>query len=219
MRTFELKVQKREGVGRNFSKKSRKTNNIPCVLYGKGSENVFFTTFENDVKKLVYTPIVHTVKLDVDGEKYDAVLKDIQYHPVTDKIQHIDFLRIYDDKKVDIEVPVKLHGFAIGVKEGGKLTQLRRKIKVRGLMKDLPDVINLNIDDLKIGHSVKVQDVKVDNIEFMEMKNAVIASVKITRNVVEEAAPGTEGAAAAPAAGAAAPAAEKTDAKKTEAKK
>ena len=148
MRTFELKALKREGVGRKLSKKSRKANYIPCVLYGKGSENVFFTTFENEVKKLVYTPLVYTVKLDVDGEKYDAILQDIQYHPVTEKIQHIDFIRIYEDKKVDIEVPVKLHGFAIGVKEGGKLTQIRRKLKVRGFMKDLPDVINLNIDDL-----------------------------------------------------------------------
>lgn len=214
MKTIEIKGKKRETLGRKSSNQDRKQGLVPCVIYGAGSENVHFTAPEASFKHLVYTPQSHMVEIDIDGQHYNAILKDVQYHPVSEKIEHIDFLQIYKDKKVVINVPVKLHGFPIGVKEGGKLSQLKRKVKVSAFMNDLPETINLNVDHLKIGHSVKIQDLKYDNVEFLDLKNAVVASVKVTRAVVEEttAAPGAEGAATAATATAATPAATTTPA-------
>ncbi len=214
MKFFEIQAKKREVLGRKSSRQDRKQELIPCVLYGGGKENVHFVAPATQFKHLVYTPQAYIVKLNIDEQHYLAVLKDAQYHPVSEKIEHLDFLQVFEDKKVTINLPVHLHGFPIGVKEGGKLAQIKRNVKVSALMKDLPESIELNVDHLKIGHSIKIQDIKVDNVNFLDLKNVVVATVKVTRVVVEEvttAAPGADATAAtAPAAavaGAATPAA------------
>ncbi|MBI5219727.1 MAG: 50S ribosomal protein L25/general stress protein Ctc [Bacteroidia bacterium] len=197
MKTIEVKGQKRVALGRKYAIKERKSEFVPCVMYGAGQQNLHFTAKENEFRHLVYTPKVYTIKLQVDEQHYDAILQEVQFHPVNDKIIHVDFKQVFEDKKVIIDVPVKLHGFPVGVKEGGKLSQLKRKLKVRAFIKDLPEAFDIDVEHLKIGHTVKVSDMKLDMVDFLDMKNAVIASVKITRNIVEEVAPGAEGAATA----------------------
>lgn len=211
MKTIDVKGQARQALGQKSSKSERKNNFIPCVMYGAGKENVHFSAHADEFRHLVYTPHVYTVKLTVDGKLYDAILQQVQYHPVSDKIIHVDFLQIDENKKIVMDVPVKLHGFPVGVKEGGKLAQLKRKLKIRGLMKHLPDVIDIDINDLKIGQAIKVGDMVRDGLEFLDLKNSVITSVKVTRNVVEDLTATADGA---PAAAAAAPAAAAKDASK-----
>lgn len=208
MKIIEINGKKRE-TGRKSAKSDRKQLMVPCVLYGAGKENVHFSALTTEFKPLIYTPQTYTVKINLEGQHYEAILQDVQYHPVSDKIEHIDFLMIEENKKVVISIPVHLHGFPIGVKEGGKLAQIKRKVKVRALIQHLPESVEINVEHLKIGNSIKVQDLKADNVEFLDVKNAVVASVKVTRAVVEEVtttAAGTATAAttAAPATAAAA---------------
>lgn len=198
MKTIEINGKKRE-TGRKSAKSDRKQKMIPCVLYGAGKENVHFSALATEFKPLVYTPQAYTVKINLEGQHYDAILQDVQYHPVSDEIEHIDFLQILENKKVIISIPVHLHGFPIGVKEGGKLAQIKRKVKVKALMQHLPESVEINVEHLKIGHSVKIQDLKADNVEFLDLKNSVVASVKVTRVVVEEVTTATPGTATATA--------------------
>lgn len=172
---------------------------VPCVLYGNG-ENVHFFAHENAFRKLVYTPHVYTVKLDIEGKEFDAILQDIQYHPVKDNILHIDFLGINEEKHIKIAVPVVLHGYAKGVKEGGKLNLEKRRLMVKGLLKHLPDTIDLDVEDMGLGKVMKVKDITLDNLELIDQPNTVVASVKLTRaakGMAEEAAAAEEGEAAA----------------------
>jgi large subunit ribosomal protein L25 len=156
----------------------------------------------------VYTPEVYTVDLNIDGSDFKAIMKDIQFHAVSDRILHIDFLELNDAKKVTMEVPVKVTGNAVGVRAGGQLINKMRKLKVAALPKDLPDFIQLKIDDLEIGDSIRVRDLSMKGVEFLDTPNNVITAVKTTRAVVEETpAAAAAAAGAAPAAGAAAPAA------------
>jgi len=197
MKSLEIQVIKRETFGKKVNKALRKVDNVPCVLYG-GKENIHFFCHENLFKELIYSPNVYIVKLIVDGVHYDAILQDIQYHPLNDKILHIDFLEVYPDKKVTIGVPVKVHGHSIGVKEGGKLVLEHRKLKVRGLFHDLPDSVEINVEELGLGKAIRVGDLEKHNFRFIEPDNIIVVSVKVTR--VSKDAEGTEGA-AAPAEG------------------
>jgi large subunit ribosomal protein L25 len=206
MKVLELQGVKRDSFGKKANKKLRKDNNVPCVLYG-GKENVHFFAHENLFKELIYSPNVYIVKIIVDDKHYDAILQEIQYHPVTDKIYHIDFFEVYPDKKVTIGVPIKLYGHSIGVKEGGRLNLEHRKLKVRGLFHDLPDSIEINVEELGLGKSIKVGDIPTNKFRFIEPANIVVASVKMTR--VSKDAEVTEGAEAVAEEGA-------EDAKKTE---
>ncbi|HBF89156.1 MAG TPA: 50S ribosomal protein L25 [Bacteroidales bacterium] len=194
MKTLELKVKTRTEIGKKSTKQLRKQGNVPCELYG-GKDNLHFYAFENDFLPLVYTPNAYLVKLDIEGKEHHAVLKDLQFHPVSDKLLHIDFLQIFDDKPVTIAVPVKLNGFAKGVKDGGKLNLESKKLNIKALPKHLPDLIELNVDDLGLGKTIKVRDLKYDNFELVDFPNTVIASVKLTRAakgaVTEEGAAAT----------------------------
>jgi len=140
MKTIELKAAVRQAVGKKDAKKLRVAKQIPCVLYG-GETNVHFSGDEKEFSKIVYTPDVYLVDMDVEGKIYKALMLDIQFHPVTDKILHIDFLQVYDDKPIVAKIPVLLEGFAKGVKAGGKLSLMNRALKVKGLHKDLPDML------------------------------------------------------------------------------
>ena len=180
MKTFELKGTVRTDLGKKATKAERVVDNIPAVLYG-GKENVHFTTTVSDVRKLVYSPEVFVVNLDIDGKKTKAVMKALQFHPVTDKVLHIDFLQLTEDKPVIVELPVKLEGLAEGVKAGGKLALEMRKLKVKGLYTQIPENIVIDVTELGLGKSIQVAKVSVDKLEILNAKNAVVAQVKLTR--------------------------------------
>lgn len=180
MQAFELKGELRNDLGKKATKAVRVDAKVPCVLYG-GKENIHFTVIEKDLSKLLYTPIVYTVKLDVNGKVFNAVLREIQLHPVTDRVLHIDFYQIFDDKEVAIEVPVKLQGFAEGVQAGGKLALVTRKLKVKALPANLPSELSLDVTTLGLGKSIKVKDLSFDSFDILNAKDVVIAQIKLTR--------------------------------------
>ncbi len=180
MKSIELKGVARKATGKKDSKQLRREDKVPCVLYG-GEQNVHFAVNSGSLRDLVYTPNVYLVDLEIDGKAYKAIVKDLQFHPVTDNILHIDFLEIFEDKAVEIKIPVALQGLAAGVKAGGKLQTLNRKLKVKALPKFLPDTLNIDVTELALGKSIKVGDVSFENIEILNANNTVIASVKLTR--------------------------------------
>ena len=205
MKSFSIIGTKRAAQEKHEARNLRAEGKVPCVLYG-GKEQIHFSTPTISLKGLVYTPEVHTVELSIDGVSYKAIMKDIQFHAVSDKIQHIDFLELSEAKKVAIEIPVKISGNAVGVRAGGQLITKLRKLKISALPKDLPDSVEIKIDAMNIGDTVRVKDIKIKGVEFLDSPNNVITAVKTTRLVVEDVKAETPvaGAAAAPAAGAAA---------------
>ena len=150
MKTLAINVKERENVGKTNTRALRNQGNVPCVLYG-GEKQVTFYAHENDFRKLVYTPDTFVVELDIDGTVTKAIMQDIQFHPVTDKILHIDFLEVFDNKAITVSIPVNLNGTPIGVKNGGNLMFRRSKIITKGLVANLPNSIELNIEHLNIG--------------------------------------------------------------------
>jgi large subunit ribosomal protein L25 len=203
MKTVSLSGSLRENVGKKDAKKNRREGFIPCVMYG-GKEQVHFLAEEKGFKKIIFTPEVCIVALNVGGKEYFTILQDVQYHPVTDSILHVDFLEIIPEKPVTIAVPVKTHGTPQGVLKGGKLISKTRKLKIKALMQHLPDFIEIDITALEIGDSVRVGDVKQENITLLDPPSYVIVGVRTARTVVEEAPTGevaTEGAAEGAAEG------------------
>jgi len=180
MKLFELKGSKRESTGKKATKAYRRESLIPCVLYG-GEEVVHFTVIKDGVRKLIYTPEVHLIDLTIEKKKCKAILKDIQFHPVSDAVLHIDFLQIFEDKPVVLEIPVELSGLAEGVKAGGKLSLEKRKLKVRGLYKNFPEKLIINVEDLGLGKTIQVGNIHFDNLELLNAKDNVVVAVKSTR--------------------------------------
>lgn len=180
MKTIELKGTARKAVGKKDAKLLRRNEQVPCVLYG-GTENHHFSVNLKDLKKIVYTPKVYIIDIDIDGQNYNAIMQDLQFHPVSDDILHIDFLQVVENKPVIINIPVILEGFAKGVQAGGKLSQLARTLKVKALAKDLPDDLTVDVTNLELGKSIKVGELNFENIELLDSKNAVVAAVKLTR--------------------------------------
>ena len=187
MKSLAISVKSRKNVGKSSTRALRNQGNVPCVLYG-GEKQVCFYAHENEFRKLVYTPDVYIVELNIDGEVKRAIMQDIQFHPVTDKILHIDFLEVFDDKPVTVSIPVILKGLAIGVRNGGNLMFRRRKIITRGLPANLPDAIEINIEDVKIGQFIYIKDISVDGCEFLAPDNSVVVGVKTARGAVEDEA-------------------------------
>jgi large subunit ribosomal protein L25 len=180
MKTFELAGTVRADLGKKASKADRVSESVPCVLYGVG-DNVHFTATASDLRKLIYSPDVFVVNLDVDGKKCKSIMKALQFHPVTDKVLHIDFLQITETKPIVVELPVKLQGLAEGVKAGGKLSLEMRKLKVKGLYTLIPEFITIDVTNLGLGKTIQVAKVAVENLELLNAKNAVVAQVKLTR--------------------------------------
>jgi large subunit ribosomal protein L25 len=214
MKTLAINVKERQSAGKTSTRALRNQGNVPCVLYG-GEKQVTFYAHENDFRKLVYTPDTFVVELSIDGTVTRAIMQDIQFHPVTDKILHIDFLEIFTDKAITVSVPVILEGASIGVKNGGNLMFRRPKIITKGLVANLPDAITISIEHLKIGMFVYIKDIIIEGCELMAPGNSVIVGVKTARAAVEEeveeeeVAEGEEGAEGeTPAEGAETPAAE-----------
>jgi len=182
MKLFELNGTSRANVGKRSTKASRNEGSIPAVIYGgETNEPMPFTVMEADVRKLIYTPEVFIVDLTIGKENVKAILKDIQFHPVTDKVLHLDFLRISEDKPIVIDVPVVLDGLAEGVKAGGKLSLDMRKLKMKALYKNLPEQVHINIENLSLGKSIQVGDLHFDNLELLNAKNSVVCRVQLTR--------------------------------------
>ena len=210
MKTLAINVKERGNVGKTNTRALRNQGNVPCVLYG-GEKQVTFYAHENDFRKLVYTPDTFVVELSIDGNVTKAIMQDIQFHPVTDKILHIDFLEVFDNKAITVSIPVNLNGTAIGVKNGGNLMFRRSKIITKGLVANLPNSIELNIEHLNIGMFTYIKDITVEGCELIAPGNSVVVGVKTARAAVEEEVEeeveeGAEGDAASE--GAEAPAAE-----------
>jgi len=212
MKTIEIKGSFRTELGKKSSKQIRKAGDVPCVIYGK-EKNIHFHAPELSFKNLIYTPEAHLVKLNLDNQEINVVLKDIQYHPVSDKILHADFIEIFDNKPVIMGVPVKITGDSVGVIAGGKLSIKRRNLKIKGLPKDLPEHLTIDITNLKIHEGVKVGDLSFDKIELLDPKKSMVLTIATSRvaakseeEVAAEAATeATNAAAHAAAAPAAAP--------------
>jgi large subunit ribosomal protein L25 len=185
MESILLNAKMRNNLGKKESKTLRSLGKIPCVLYG-GKENVHFQLEENDLKKLVYTPKVFIVELTIDSTKIKALVKDIQFHPVNDKILHVDFIELVDEKPVNTQVPIILTGNSIGVLNGGKLVKNLRKLSLRAIPKNLPDNISIDITNLKIGDKIYVRDLNYNQFEITTSENSVLVTIKTSRAAVEE---------------------------------
>ena len=184
MKTFALSADVRE-TNKIANRALRNQGKVPCVLYG-GEKQVYFSATENDLNKLVNTPDVYLLNIDIDGESYQAILQDIQFHPLTDRIVHIDFLQVFDDKEVTVSIPVNFIGTPIGVRNGGNLLVRRRAIKTRAIPANLPDAIEINIEDLKIGKFLYIGDVRDEKYTFLAEDKSVIVGVKTARGAIED---------------------------------
>ena len=180
MKTIEIKGSFRNEVGKKSTREIRKTGNVPCIIYGK-ENNINFSTQESSFRNLVYTHEAHLVNLDIEGKNFKAVLHDMQFHPVTDKILHADFVQIFDNKPIVMDVPVVITGDSAGVKAGGKLSIKKRTLKIKGLADNLPDHLEVDVTDLKIHHSIKVGDLAFEKIELLDPKIATIVTVSTSR--------------------------------------
>jgi large subunit ribosomal protein L25 len=191
MKSLEINGKVREVTGKKDSKKLRNEKLVPCVLYG-GEENIHFYTPFSEFRSLVYTPDVFVVNLNIDGKTYQSILQDMQWHPVEEQLVHADFLQISDKKPIKVELPIQIQGTAKGIKLGGKLKVNLRKIKVKGLVKDLPDAIEVDVTELDLSQSFKVGDLNLPGVQFLAIKSNVIATVAVTR-AAKSAAAGKEG--------------------------
>ena len=181
MKSITIKGSKRESVGKVATKALRNAGMVPCVIYG-GENPIHFSAEEKAFKNLVYTPNVYTATIDVDGKKIPTILQDIQFHPVTDKIIHVDFYQLFDDKEITMNIPVKLTGTSPGVLNGGSLRFTNRKLKVKATPANLPDFITADISKLKIGNKLFVTSLKSDDYTFMHPDNTVVVQVRTSRN-------------------------------------
>jgi len=199
MKSITITGSQRESVGKVSTKALRNAGKVPCVLYG-GDKPLHFSADEVSFKNLVYTANVYTATIEVDGTKYHAILQDIQFHPVSDKILHVDFYQLFDDKMVAMDIPVRLVGTSPGVVNGGSLSFAKRKLSVRALPADLPDFINADISKLKIGMKVIVSDLADDKFTILHPETTVVVQVRTARSAVmpedeeEEGEEGEEGA-------------------------
>jgi large subunit ribosomal protein L25 len=188
MKTFELKGKTRTGLGKKETKAIRANGDVPCLIYGGGSE-IHFSVPTADLKHLVYTPNIYTVLIDVDGKSFKAVMKDIQFHPVTDAILHIDFQELVDSKEVIIKVPVRVTGNSVGVRAGGKLVVKMRTLNVKALPSKLPDHVLVNIEKLEIGKTFRVSELDIQGVQILDAMSNVILGVKATRQSQAAAEP------------------------------
>lgn len=185
MKTVTLSGSPRENVGKQDAADLRRNERIPAVLYG-GEKQIHFSISENDAKKLIFTPNVYIVELEIKGEKVKAIVQESQLHPVTDRILHIDFLQILDNKPFKIKIPVRLEGFSRGVQNGGRLRQNFRKLKVLGLEQDMPEAVVIDITSLRIGHKRRVSDLSIPGIKFLDPLNAVVVGVQTARTAIAD---------------------------------
>lgn len=199
MKTIAIQAEVKQGTGRSISANARKEGKVPCVLYG-GSENVNLLVAEKELNKFLYTPEVLIAEIQIDGGKtVKALVQDAQFHPVSDETLHADFKELVAGEPVKVSLPIKTVGNSVGVRAGGKLKEILRKLRVKGMPENLPDFVEIDITDVNIGGTFRVGQLKLDGVEFLDGANNVVATVAATRATrqAEEAA----AAAAAPAKG------------------
>ena len=192
MKTVSLSGSSRENVGKKGAAELRKQERIPAVLYG-GQQQVHFSISENEAKKLVFTPNVYLIDLEVNGKKVKAIVQETQIHPVTDRILHIDFFEVNESNPFKVKLPVKLEGFSRGVRNGGRLRQNFRRLHVMGLVNDMPDDVTIDITSLRIGHKKRVSDLSISGLKFLDPANAVVVGVQTARAAVEDEEEDEEG--------------------------
>lgn len=181
MEVVAVQGQKREKLGKTGAKGSRKREVIPCVLYG-GNENIHFEASFNEIRHLVYTPNFKVAEVSIDGKTFKSILKEVQFHPVTEAILHVDFLQLIDGNKVKVDLPVRLTGTAAGVKQGGVLQQLLRRVKVITTPEALVDEVHADVSHLELGQAVRVKDIStIENVQIMNSPNTPIGSIEIPR--------------------------------------
>ncbi len=180
MKTILLKGLERDSVGTSSSKALREAGQVPCVLYG-GESQVNFSVYRDDFKNLIYTPNTYLVKLELGDKSYKAIVQEIQFHPVNDSIIHVDFLEVKEDKPVVVSVPTRVTGNSPGVRAGGRLAVKLKKVRIKGMLNDLPDAIDVNINHVELGKSIKIEDIQVNNIELLHAPNIAILTVEATR--------------------------------------
>lgn len=180
MKTILLKGLEREGVGTASAKRTREAGMVPCVLYG-GEEQVNFAVYNDDFKNLIYTPNTYLVKIEMGDKSYRAIVQEVQFHPVNDSIIHVDFLEVKEDKPVVLSVPTIVKGNSPGVRAGGRLAVKLKQVRIKGMLKDLPDNITVDISTVELGKSIKVENVSVPNIELLHAPNVAILTVEATR--------------------------------------
>jgi large subunit ribosomal protein L25 len=193
MKSVVIKAIKREATGKKDSKKLRVDGFVPCVLYG-GKEPVHFYADFKDFRHIIYTPNVYIIELDIEGQIHNAIIQDTQWHPVEEQLLHVDFLLVNENKPVRVNIPVHTVGLAKGIKQGGKLKSNLRKLKVKAFAKYLPDTIEIDVENLEIGQSIKVGDLNIENLEFLDSKFNVVVAVDITRAAKAAAGTGEAGA-------------------------
>ena len=187
MKSITIKGSERESVGKVATKALRNAGAVPCVLYG-GDQAVHFSAEEKAFKNLIYTPNAHTVVIDLgNGKSYNAILQDLQVHPVSDKILHIDFFQLFDNKEITMEVPVKIVGTSKGVLAGGVLRLNTRKLKVKALPSNLPDFVEADITPLEMGNKLYVTKLVSDKYKLMHPDNTVVCQVRISRAAMKAA--------------------------------
>lgn len=204
MKSILIKGSERESVGKKATKALRNAGKVPCVVYG-GEKPLHFSAVELAFRDLVYTPAAHTVEIDLGDTKVSAIMQDIQFHPVTDNILHIDFYQLFDDKEVTMNIPVRLQGNSPGVRNGGRLLFRKRKLAIKALPDKLPDFFDVDISKLKIGQNISVESLLSDDFTILHPDSTVVVQVKTQRSAVvtddEDEEEGDEGEAAeAPAA-------------------
>ena len=193
MKSITIKGSQRESVGKKATKALRNAGMVPCVVYG-GEKPLHFSANELAFRDLVYTPNAHTVVVDLeDGNKLQAIMQDIQFHPVTDKILHIDFYQLFADKELTMNIPVRLHGSSPGVRNGGRLLFRKRKLAIKALPDNLPDFFDIDISKLKIGDNITVETLLNDDFTILSPETSVVVQVKTARAAIEEELEDEEG--------------------------
>ena len=185
MKSVSISGTIRECVGKKDAKLQRKENLVPCVVYG-GKEQNHILVPEKQFKSIIYTPEVYYAELSFGGKIINAIIQETQFHPLTEKLLHIDFLEVSDNKPISIKIPLNIVGVSPGVLRGGRLIKKFRKVKIKGLLKNIPEKINVDISNLEIDQSIKISDVITDNFEIMENKANIVVAVASTRNVAAE---------------------------------
>lgn len=185
MKKVSLSGSQRENVGKKDAAALRRANRVPAVLYG-GKTQTHFHISINDANKLYHTPDVYLVDIEVEGKKTQAIIQELQIHPVTDVINHIDFLEVTDDKPVKVKLPLNLKGFSIGVRNGGKLRQHFRRVTCVGLLADMPECVEIDITEMKIGSKARISELSVPGVTFLDAPNSVVVAVQMSRGASEE---------------------------------
>ena len=186
MNSVSLSGSLRENVGKKDAKALRRAEMVPCVMYGAGQEQIHFATEAKNFKKILFTPECYIIEFTINGKTYSTILQEAQYHPVTDNVMHADFLIVNENNPITVVLPIALEGTPAGVMRGGKMKQGIKKIKVSGLIKDLPDYVRINISGLNINDAMKVKDLNIENVTPITPGYTVIAAVNAARGAVAE---------------------------------